>query len=76
MVPLMIKQLKAICDKRGLTLQQAADQIGVSRGQLWRISQGNALGSRATWDKIIKWSGGTITPNTLMEAQIDAARKS
>lgn len=71
----MLDRLKTIAARRGLSLGQAANQIGVSLRQLRRILDRDSFGSIDVWCRIIQWSRGELTPNDLFEAEIRAARE-
>jgi len=52
--------------ERGLTLERAAEQLGVSKGNLSRIEGGVHGASDDLKRRIAEWSDGQITPNDLV----------
>jgi transcriptional regulator with XRE-family HTH domain len=58
--------VRALRRQRGLTLEQAAAEIKTSKGNLSRIETGAHGASDDLKRRIYEWSGGTITPNDLV----------
>jgi hypothetical protein len=56
---------------KGVTQQQAADEIGISRPYLNMILAGRRPVGRQAWLKLIKWGGGKIDLEPLMLAGLE-----
>ena len=54
--------LTALRQSRGLTLEQAAEEIGVTKTTVWRYERGR-IPHGDHMSRIISWSGGAITAN-------------
>lgn len=71
----MLEQIKQIGTEKGLTFEQVAAHFGMSRYQLRRIALKQSPGSIDFWNKMILWSGGSITSDTRFKSEIDSARE-
>lgn len=70
----MLAQLKSFAASRGWTLADLAREAGYSWSSFHRVAAGESMGSRRFWRTVIDLTGGAITPNDAMRAEIDAAR--
>lgn len=58
--------IRALRRERSLTLDEAARQLGISKGNLSRIETGAHGASDPLKRRIAEWSGGSITPSDLV----------
>lgn len=58
--------IRALRAKRGLSLADAAREIGTTKGNLGRIERGIHGASDPLKRRIAEWSGNAITPNDLV----------
>lgn len=58
--------IRSLRKERGLTLEQAAIALGISKGNLSRIETGAHGASDQLKRRISEWSAGRITPNDLI----------
>lgn len=65
-------ELAEIIKNRGLTVAQAAEQIGITKAYVYQIIAGRHVGRKAA-SKIERWSDGAITAASLMtRGMVDA----
>lgn len=61
-----VHPVRALREARGLTLQDAAQELGTSKGNLSRIETGIHGASDALKRRIAAWSAGKITANDMI----------
>lgn len=59
--------IRALRKERGQTLEQLADVLGTTKGNLSRIENGQGM-SDDLKRKVLAWSGGAITADKLLQA--------
>lgn len=68
-----METLLQILERKGLTLKEAAAQLGTTDGHLRRLMRGRTNGSRPLWKRIIVWSGGELDPSVVYIDDLTAA---
>jgi transcriptional regulator with XRE-family HTH domain len=65
----MVHPIRLLRQERKLTLEDAARELGVSKGNLSRIETGIHGASDTLKRRIVEWSGGKITASDLLDYQ-------
>ena len=69
----MTHPIRLLRMERNLTLDEAAKQLGTSKGNLSRIETGIHGASDSLKRRVADWSNGEITPNDLVSFVRDPA---
>lgn len=69
----MVHPVRLLRQKRKLTLEEVARELGTSKGNLSRIETGIQGASDALKRRIVEWSGGRITAGDLIEYRTRSA---
>jgi transcriptional regulator with XRE-family HTH domain len=69
----MLHPIRRLRHERKLTLDDAARELGISKGNLSRIETGIHGASDALKRRIVEWSDGRITASDLLDYRPNAA---